>query len=52
MNDVMKLVKTENLTILSQEFDNLCTMTVQTRADNVEPLTRRIADIDGTSIIV
>ena len=51
MNDVMKLVKTENLTILSQEFDNLCTMTVQTRADNVEPLTRRIADIDGTSII-
>ena len=51
MNDVMKLVKTENLSILSQEFDNLCTMTVQTRADNVEPLTRRIADIDGTSII-
>ena len=51
MNDVMKLVKTENLTILSQEFDHLCTMTVQTRADNVEPLTRRIADIDGTSII-
>ena len=51
MNDVMKLVKTENLTIVSQEFDNLCTMTVQTRADNVEPLTRRIADIDGTSII-
>ena len=51
MNDVMKLVKAENLTILSQEFDNQSTMTVQTRADNVEPLTRRIADIDGTSII-
>lgn len=51
MNDVMKLVKTENLNILSQQFDNLCTMTVQTRADNVEPLTKRIADIDGTSIL-
>ena len=51
MNDVMKLVKTENLTIVSQEFDNLCTMTVQTRADNIAPLSRRIADIDGTSII-
>ena len=51
MNDVMKLVKTENLTILSQQFDNLCTMTVQTRADNVESLTKRIADIDGTSIL-
>ena len=51
MNDVMKLVKTENLTIISQQFDNLCTMTVQTRADNVAPLTARIADIPGTSIL-
>ena len=51
MNDVMKLVKTENLAIISQDFDNLCTMTVQTRADNIAPLSRRIADIDGTSII-
>ena len=51
MNDVMKLVKTENLAIISQDFDNICTMTVQTRADNIAPLSRRIADIDGTSII-
>lgn len=49
MNDVMKLVKTENLTIISQEFDNLCTITVQTNADNVPALTSKIASIDGTS---
>lgn len=50
MNDVMKLVKTADLTIISQEFDNLCTMTVQTRADNIPSLKSRITDIDGTSI--
>ncbi len=49
MNDVMKLVKNENLTILSQEFDNLCNMTIQTNADNIQALTSRIAAIDGTS---
>lgn len=49
MNDVMKLVKNENLTIISQEFDNICSITIQTNADSIPTLTARIAAIDGTS---
>ena len=31
MNDVMKLVKRDNLKVTEQEFDNLCKMTIQSR---------------------
>lgn len=51
MNDVMKLVKTADLKIVSQIFDNSCSMTVEIRADERENLKKRIADIDGTSVI-
>lgn len=51
MNDVMRLVKAENLTVTSQSFDNLCTMTVQARADNIPALAARIAALSGTSIV-
>lgn len=51
MNDVMKLVKMADLKIVSQIFDNSCSMTVEIRADERENLKKRIADIDGTSVI-
>ena len=50
MNDVMKLVKNGDMKVLSQEFDNVCSMTIQTDADKMPTLRDRITNIDGTSI--
>lgn len=50
MNDVMKLVKSGELKVLEQQFDNVCSMTVQTDADKMPELRSRIAKIDGTSL--
>lgn len=36
MNDVMKIVKSENLAIVSQEHDNTCHMTLSVPSDSVE----------------
>lgn len=51
MNDVMKVIKSEDLRILSQDFDNCCTMTVQLDADKAEPLKKRLTDLGGVSIL-
>ena len=51
MNDVMKVLKSEDLKILSQDFDNCCTITVQLNADKVAPLKTRLADIGGISFV-
>lgn len=51
MNDVMKLVKSLDLNIIEQSFDNSCTMTVSIRSDNAEALINAISNIDGTSVI-
>ena len=49
MNDVMKLVKNCDLKVLDQQFDNVCSMTVQTDADKMPDLRNRIESIDGVS---
>ena len=51
MNDVMKVLKSEDLKILSQDFDNCCTITVQLNADKAAPLKTRLADIGGISLV-
>ena len=51
MNDVMKLVKRDNLKVTEQEFDNLCKMTIQAPLDDIPALKQQIADIDGTSLL-
>ena len=50
MYDVMKLVKSGELKVLEQEFDNVCSMTIQADADKMPALRERIAKIDGTSL--
>lgn len=47
MNDVMKLVKTEDLKVLSQDFDNVCSMTIQTDADKMPVIKDRLLGLDG-----
>ena len=42
MNDVMKLVKSGDLKVLDQQFDNVCSMTVETDADKMPELRGRI----------
>lgn len=50
MNSVMKLVKDTGVKITSQIFDNECSMTIETNADDIPPFRNRLKDIDGIDI--
>lgn len=50
MNSVMRTVRDSEARIVSQTFDNTCSMTLSIRADRAEALANRIAGIDGTSV--
>lgn len=47
MNDVMKLCKQADISIVKQQFDNSCLMTIEVRRDSVERILNSISDIDG-----
>lgn len=47
MNDVMRIIKDENITVLSQEFDNACTMTVEMRKMQVNTFTQKMDKVEG-----
>ncbi|WP_437917761.1 YigZ family protein [Sphingobacterium sp. LRF_L2] len=49
MNDVMRLVKEENLTILNQNFDNKCSMELEIRKLQVNQVIRKLENMDGVS---
>lgn len=50
MNDVMKLVKQPGVSVLSQQFDNLCAMTLAIRADDAPALRARLLNIPSVGI--
>lgn len=50
MNDVMKVMKEENPTVLSQTFDNECAMQLQVRLNDLEKLKSRLENIEGVSV--
>ncbi len=50
MNDVMKLVKSGEVDIVSQTFDNACEMELSVRSDHAENLRQRLTDIDGVTL--
>lgn len=50
MNMVMKVVKNPKVSIISQQFDNLCTMTLETNADDTPEIRGRLTGIEGCSI--
>lgn len=57
MNDVMKLIKTQNqiaskeiITITEQIFDNTCSLTISFPLDMLDELSSRLNGISGTSI--
>ncbi|MCH5229702.1 MAG: YigZ family protein [Muribaculaceae bacterium] len=48
-NDVMKLVKSEELEVINRNFDNACEMTVTFREDNAPRIKERLKKIEGLS---
>ncbi len=51
MNDVMKVVKSTGADIVSQQFDNSCSMTLSIRIDDAENLRLRLEAIDGLTFV-
>lgn len=50
MNDVMKVAKSSDVSIVEQIFDNACQMTVATRLDYADAVKKRLTDIDGITL--
>ncbi|MCH5216210.1 MAG: YigZ family protein [Muribaculaceae bacterium] len=50
MNDVMRLVKSSDITIVRQSFDNSCSMTLLIRTDFASQLCAKLTDIDGVTL--
>lgn len=50
MNGVMKIVKGSGLEILSQEFDNTCSLRLSVRHDEAEAVASRLSGLDGVMV--
>lgn len=50
MNDVMRIVKDDNLTILQQQFDNSCTVQVSVRKTQVEQTIMKMNKVGGVNV--
>lgn len=50
MNDVMKITKSLQVSIVAQQFDNSCSMTLRIRRDEADNLRWRLTDIDGVTL--
>lgn len=51
MNDMMKIVKSEPVKVIDQQFDNDCVMTLECDADKMPALKLRIENVDGAAIL-
>ena len=52
MNDVMRIVKEMQPRVLTQEFDNLCTMTLSIREGDSQQLIGRLEKVEGATVDV
>lgn len=50
MNQVMKIVKDEELQILNQNFDTNCTLTFEVRKANLNPVLAKLEKVEGIVI--
>lgn len=50
MNDVMKIIKEEPLDVVSQKFDNLCSVVFRTRQSESEKIRERFEKLDEVEI--
>lgn len=51
LTPVMRLLKNPAVTIISQDFDNTCSITFSTAADDMEPLLGQLQKVEGLSVI-
>lgn len=51
-NEVMKVVKSEEIEVVDKTFDNACEMTLSFREDFADRIMTRLEKIDGTSLTV
>ena len=50
MNSVMKIIKDENLEVLKQDFDNLCTMYLKVRESDYARIKSKIENLREISL--
>ena len=50
MNDVMRLVKENSLSVLSQHFDNLCTLQISIRKTKVNEVLSKLEKLQGVKV--
>jgi uncharacterized YigZ family protein len=50
MNDVMKLIKEEQLSVLSQQFDNSCSLQFEVRKSNLNTVLGKLEKLDNIQI--
>ena len=50
MNGVMKIIKDMSPKVLSQEFDNLCSMRLAIRQSRAEQLIDKLSKIEGVTV--
>lgn len=50
MNDVMKLIKEEKINVLSQDFDNNCSMKIEIRKASLNAILGKIEKIEGVKL--
>ena len=51
LTPVMRLLKNPGVNILSQDFDNTCSITFSTPADDMEPLLAQLKKVEGLNIV-
>ena len=51
LTPVMRLLKNPGVNILSQDFDNTCSITFSTTADDMEPLLAQLKKVEGLNIV-
>ena len=51
LTPVMRLLKNPGVNILSQDFDNICSITFSTPADDMEPLLAQLKKVEGLNIV-
>lgn len=51
LTPVMRLLKNPGVTIQSQQFDNTCSITFATAADDMDPLLSQLKKVEGLSVI-
>ncbi len=51
MNDVMKIIKEEQLNVLSQDFDTKCQITFEVRKSNLNQVLNKLDKVEGLKTV-